>query len=69
MSDARNNRYEIWSLNDSGEPRLHGHATGLTFDDACKQLACDSLDFWRHYKRGSYAGHKLYASRDAAVAG
>ena len=69
MSDERNTRYEIWSRLETGEARLHGCATGLTFQDACKQLACDSLDFWRHYEKGSYQSHKLYPSAAEALHG
>ncbi len=66
MKPQRNETFEIWSSSDSGEPRLHGRASGLTFEDACKQLACDSLDFWRNFERGAYAGYRLYASAGLA---
>ena len=69
MSDERNTRYEIWSLNETGEARLHGCASGLTFEDACKQLACDSLDFWRYYERGAYRNQRLYPSAAEALEG
>ena len=69
VNDGRNTRYEIWSLGESGEPHLHGCASGLTFEDACKQLACDSLDFWHHYERGAYRRQKLYPSAAEALEG
>lgn len=54
--------YEVWSRTPSGSLKKHGVARGLTFEDACKQLACDSLDFWMHFQRGAYQGHKLHPS-------
>lgn len=67
MSSERSTMFEIWSRSTSGEPRLHGRASGLTFEDACKQLACDSLDFWRFYDRGSYRDQKVYPSATEAL--
>ena len=61
--------FEIWSRDETGGARLHGRAAGLTFEDACKQLACESLDFWRHYARGSYGNERLYPSEAEALAG
>lgn len=69
MNSQRSDYFEIWSRSETGEARLHGRASGLTFEDACKQLACDSLDFWRYYQRGSYGGQKLYTSAGEALAG
>ena len=66
MMSQRSEIFEIWSRGEGGEPRLHGRAAGLTFEDACKQLACDSIDFWQNFERGSYAGHRLYASASQA---
>lgn len=45
----------------------HGMAPGVTFSDACKHLACTSLDFWTHYERDHYRGLPLYPSREAAL--
>jgi hypothetical protein len=58
--------FEVWSRGKGNEPQFHGRAFGLTFEDACKQLACDSLDFWRYYERGRYDGQGLYESAEAA---
>jgi hypothetical protein len=69
VSIPRRKTFEIWSRGESGLVRLHGRALGLTFEDACKHLACESLDFWHHYARGSYGGEKLYPSADEALAG
>ena len=65
---TRATHFEIWSRTPTGV-RLHGRAAGLTFEDACKQLACESLDFWHHFSRGSYRGDKLYPSSADALAG
>ena len=69
MNTERRDRFEIWSRTETGEARLHGRACGVTLEDACKQLACDSLDFWRNYERGSYCGHPLYPSAAEALKG
>lgn len=66
VNDARGAFYEIWSRDETGGVRLHGSASGLTFEDACKQLSCDSLDFWRYYARGAYRGQRLHSSAAAA---
>ncbi len=58
--------FEIWSRSRTNEPQFHGRAFGLTFEDACKQLACDSLDFWRYYERGRYNGRLLFGSAEEA---
>ena len=68
MTHPRSHYFEIWSGTDSGEARLHGRALGLTFEDACKHLACESLDFWKNYERGAYGGEKLYATKAEAEA-
>lgn len=65
---GRSAHFEVWSRRANGETHFHGRAYGLTFEDACKQLACDSLDFWHHYKRGCYDGQPLHASAEAARA-
>lgn len=61
--------FDIWSRSPSGEPQLHGRAQGLTFEDACKQLASESIDFWHHFERGSYRGEKLYPSKAEVLGG
>lgn len=67
MTNDRSRRFEIWSRCEGGTARLHGRAEGMTFEDACKHLACESLDFWSHYTRGKYRGFKLYSSKDEAL--
>ena len=69
MKSDRTQLFEIWSRSERGEARLHGCASGLTFEDACKQLACDSIDFWRYFDRGSYGGRKLHPSAARALEG
>ena len=66
---TRGLRIEIWSRAPDGSAHKHGEANGLTFEDACKQLSTECLDFWTHYERGSYRGRPLYPDRDAALAG
>lgn len=68
MTPTRN-YFEIWSRPPSGDLRCHGRAPGMTFDDACKHLACESLDFWTHFDRGRYQGDPLFASRHEAQLG
>lgn len=67
MNGHRKNHFEIWSRVETGELKLHGAAYGLTFEDACKQLASESIDFWKHYARGTYRGEKLYPSEEEAA--
>jgi len=62
-------RFEIWSRSAAGTARLHGNASGATFQDACKHLACESIDFWTHFARGAYGDEKLYPSEAEALAG
>lgn len=66
MNSQSKHHFEIWS-HDAEGPRLHGRAAGLTFEDACKQLASESVDFWTHFSRGSYRGERLYASKREAL--
>jgi hypothetical protein len=40
---------------------------GITFEDACKQLACESLDFWTHYDKGKYRGWTLFPTMAEAA--
>ena len=40
----------------------------MTFEDACKHLSTENLDFWTHYERGAYRGRRLYATREEALA-
>ena len=68
MTNDRSRHFEIWSRCEDGTARLHGRAEGITFEDACKHLACESLDFWSHYTRGKYRGVKLYSSKKEAIA-
>lgn len=63
----RGGYFEIWSRSGDGKIRKHGGAHGLTFKDACKHLACTSLDFWTHYERGHYRGLPLYETREQAL--
>ena len=66
--ERRGRRHEVWSRSETGQALFHGHASGLTFEDACKHLACSSIDFWRHYRRGCYGGQALYGSAAEALA-
>ncbi len=68
MTTENNRRFEIWSRREDGTARLHGRAEGLTFEDACKHLSCESLDFWNHYVGRKYRGAKLYESKAEALA-
>ena len=53
--------FEIWSRIPDGSVKKHGSALGLTFGDACKQLASESVDFWNHYDgRGKFKGYELH---------
>lgn len=64
MPSPRRTLHEVWSLDADGQPHKHGAALGLTFQDACKQLASESVDFWTHYDKGRYQGRPLYRSRE-----
>lgn len=68
VTDTRPGRYEIWSCSESGHVHKHGAAFGATFEDACKHLASESIDFWTHYERGRYQGRPVYPSRREALA-
>jgi len=63
------NRYEVWSRAENGRVRKHGEAVGLTFEDACKHLACESIDFWTYYEKGRYRGRPLSESAADAESG
>jgi hypothetical protein len=65
---ARAAHFEIWSRSKDGRVHKHGAALGLTFQDACKHLASECVDFWTHYDKGRYQGRRLYASRGQAEA-
>jgi hypothetical protein len=65
----RTTSYEIWSCSGDGNVERHGRALGITFEDACKQLASESVDFWTHFDKGTYRGRRLYPSRAEALAG
>ena len=67
-SRTRAGRFEVWSRVDGGAIERHGVAFGLTFEDACKQLSTESLDFWEHFEKGRFRGHKVYPSRAEAAA-
>ena len=67
-SESRSTRYEVWSRTDKGSAEKHGTAFGVTFADACKQLASESIDFWTHFDKGSYRGRPLYQSQAQALA-
>jgi hypothetical protein len=60
--------HEVWSRDASGQPHMHGTALGVTFQDACKQLATESVDFWTHYDKGRYQGNPLFRSREEVMA-
>lgn len=62
-------RFEVWSRTEDGDAVKHGVADGMTFDDACRQLACDSVDFWTHYERRRYRDRTLHPSRAEALRG
>lgn len=64
---SRSTLYEVWSRATSGAVQKHGSAFGVTFEDACKHLACESIDFWTHYERGRYRGRPLCESRRQAL--
>lgn len=68
MASAPHTRFEVWSCDAVGRPHMHGTAAGRTFADACKQLACDSMDFWTHFDKGCYQGRPLHSSRAEALA-
>ncbi|MDH5676224.1 MAG: hypothetical protein OEZ06_29155 [Myxococcales bacterium] len=65
---SRATRYEVWSRDDNGEVEKHGAAFGLTFEDACKHLASESIDFWTHFDKGRYRGRPLFHDREQALA-
>lgn len=67
-NETRAGYFEIWSRTNDGGARKHGTACGVTFDDACKHLASESIDFWTHYDKGRYRGQRLYESQGAALA-
>lgn len=60
-------RFEVWSRTEDGDVVKHGDAVGMTFEDACKQLACDSVDFWTHYEKRRYRNRTLHPSRGEAL--
>ena len=68
MGAWRPQTVEVWSRGPDGAARLHGRARCLSFADACKQLATESIDFWTHYDRGCYQGRSLHPSRALALA-
>lgn len=68
MASTRANYFEVWSRTTSGSAEKHGAALGVTFEDACKHLACESLDFWQHFDKGMYRGQRLYPSEQEALA-
>ena len=64
----RATHFEIWSQTLDGSIKMHGAAQGLTFVDACKQLASESVEFWKHYDdKGKFQGYKLHSSRAEVV--
>jgi hypothetical protein len=66
---TRSTRFEIWSRTLDGSIKRHGVARGLTFVDACKQLASESVDFWKGYDdKGKFQGYRLHSSRAEAGA-
>ena len=69
MGTYRTDLFEIWSRRETGDAVLHGRARGLTFQDACKQLACDSIEFWRYHERDTWRGQKLFPSAAQALEG
>ena len=66
--EARSTCYEVWSRSENGDAQKHGVALGVTFEDACKHLASESIDFWTHFDKGRYRGRRLYRDRSAALA-
>ena len=66
---SRSTLYEVWSRTAGGGVQKHGSAFGVTFEDACKHLACESIDFWTHYERGRYRGRVLCETRGQALGG
>jgi hypothetical protein len=60
--------HEIWSCAPDGRVQKHGGAFGLTFEDACKHLSCESVDFWKEYHKGRYRGRLVCESRAQALA-
>lgn len=60
--------FEIWSRDADGDVEKLGAAFGVTFEDACKHLASESIDFWTHFEKGLYRGRPLYRSRGQALA-
>lgn len=64
----RSRWYEVWTRAPDGTVQCHGGAHGLTFEDACKHLSCESLDFWTHFEKGRYRGRRLCATRSEALA-
>lgn len=67
-AEMRRTLHEVWSCDTAGRAQMHGTAFGLTFQDACKQLASESIDFWTHYDKGHYRGRLLCQSREEAMA-
>jgi len=63
----RSTLYEVWSCADDGAVQKHGAALGVTFEDACKQLSTESVDFWTHFEKGRYRGRLLYRARGEAL--
>jgi hypothetical protein len=68
MTSYRSQLHEVWSRTHDGTVLQHGVAPGLTFADACKHLCTESIDFWTHFDKGCYRGHRLYPSRQLALA-
>jgi hypothetical protein len=66
-TQTRPGYFEIWSRTQDGRAQKHGGACGRTFDDACKHLASESVDFWTHYDKGRYRGRALYPSEALAL--
>ncbi|MGD8862729.1 MAG: hypothetical protein PVI30_22145 [Myxococcales bacterium] len=66
-TQTRPGYFEIWSRTQDGRAHKHGGACGRTFDDACKHLASESVDFWTHYDKGRYRGRALYPSEALAL--
>lgn len=64
----RSTCYEVWSRADNGSAQKHGVALGVTFEDACKHLASESIDFWTHFDKGRYRGRPLYQDQGQALA-
>jgi hypothetical protein len=65
---SRSHHHEVWSRTETGSVEKHGAAFGVTFEDACKHLAAESVDFWTYFDRGYYRGRRLYPSRSQALA-